>query len=230
MQEPVFACDVPRRRAPGVHAAAWLPDHILVHHLGRRLCASEPGGLIRGTLLHGDAAQVVLTDTPSHLSPWRHPVITGAGQEIWARIALGPPTAPSHAAEVGPSVHQPAGFLVYGTLRNGQSNAKVLTPHGVLSRQLTRVSGQMWDFGPWPGVRFDDAGDEQITGELVVVSSLSPAIADLDALEGFPGWMTPGGAYRRTLVPAASQLWWTYQIQDTVRGRRLRSGDWCAHR
>ena len=84
-------------------------------------------------------------------------------------------------------------LFVYGTLRQGGSNARLLAG---LTRHPATCRGVLHDLGPYPGMAL---GEGRVVGELV---PLDPQrLAALDALEEAPPFGAPGGMYRRTVIP-----------------------------
>lgn len=108
-------------------------------------------------------------------------------------------------------------IFVYGTLRRGFLNHKLLHNARYLGRHVTEPAYTMLDLGAYPGVV--NGGTTPIVGELYAVT---PRILHrLDILEDYPN------LYTRTLVAAACGHAWMY----LYRRRRFHrsvvvSGDW----
>ncbi|MBY0338092.1 MAG: gamma-glutamylcyclotransferase [Acetobacteraceae bacterium] len=114
-------------------------------------------------------------------------------------------------------------MFVYGTLREHQPNAHLLD--GLPFRPAS-VPGLLFDNGPYPKMTL---GEGRVRGEVV---PLDPArLAALDALEAALPFGAPGGAYRRTVLPAVLddgtatrvQL---YVVEDVTGLPAIASGDW----
>lgn len=127
-------------------------------------------------------------------------------------------------------VHQPASaprapelsarVFVYGTLRRGGSNHRLLRTSRRLGAWVTPRAYRMLDLGAYPGVVY---GEDAIHGEVYAVS---PAVLRrLDALEDHP-WR-----YRRRPLDTPWGTAWIYiHVAPTGRPRRVRGGDWFARR
>ncbi|MFV8833648.1 gamma-glutamylcyclotransferase [Aquisalimonas sp.] len=108
-------------------------------------------------------------------------------------------------------------IFVYGTLRRGGSNHRLLQDARLLGEHLTDPVFAMLDIGPYPGVV--PGGQTAVRGEVYVVT---PArFRELDALEDYPRTYT-----RRPLTTPWGDAW-IYLYRP--RGQRLpqvSSGDW----
>ncbi len=115
-------------------------------------------------------------------------------------------------------------MFVYGTLRAGQPNARLLAG---LTRHQASARGVLHDFGAYPGMVL---GHGAVTGEIV---PLDPArLAALDALEQALPFGAPGGAYRRTVVevtlPDGGRLRAQCYVMDAADAPVIPGGDWAA--
>lgn len=109
---------------------------------------------------------------------------------------------------------------VYGTLREGQGNHRLLSKHApALSTE--RVKGYvMYSAGGFPVIYKDP--NRFITVELYEVDE-ETLTGPLDSLEGHPSW------YRRELVDINGTQAWIYIMQRenyAQEDRRIVSGDW----
>lgn len=108
--------------------------------------------------------------------------------------------------------------VVYGTLRRGGGNARLLAGAPMV-RELT-VRGRMHSLGGYPAVTLEDGGE--VRAELYKVDDAT--LARLDRLEGAPK------LYQRTKIRIVEGDAWIYTMAAS-RLRRLpvvESGDWNA--
>jgi gamma-glutamylaminecyclotransferase len=113
--------------------------------------------------------------------------------------------------------------FVYGSLRHGESNHRVLEGATRIGAARTTARFTLYDLGPFPGMV--DAGAGVTEGEIYEVDD--ETLARLDALEGHPSF------YRRTAITLADGAEVeTYLLTPAqVEGRPIvASGDWSAHR
>lgn len=114
--------------------------------------------------------------------------------------------------------------FVYGTLRQGQPNRWVMEPHLVSELGMGQIRGAMYDWGAFPVVTLEEAGE--IVGEWVKVTS--EGLKALDRLEGYPH------LYDRAMVEdmANGLRGWVYHmptVKAKQNGERVESGDWVEH-
>ena len=124
-------------------------------------------------------------------------------------------------------------FFVYGTLRAGQSNARLL--RGAIARtRLAKLSGaQMFDMGPYPMIV---EGENEIWGELIDIEpdKYEVILKALDRLESVNGAdpENPDALYRRlrytVLAEAEIVESWAYFGREILarRGKLIAGGDW----
>lgn len=123
-----------------------------------------------------------------------------------------------------PSETSRAQLFIYGTLKRGCSNHRVLAGQTFLGNARTAAGYRLYDFGEYPGM-IAVANDQQgVTGELWSVEP--DVIAKLDAFEGLPE-----GLYRRERVtllsPFADLRAEAYFYNLSVLGRpELTNGTW----
>lgn len=109
--------------------------------------------------------------------------------------------------------------FVYGTLRAGEPNHRLLRGAEALGPDRTRPEHELANLGPFPALVA--GGTVSVHGEVYRVDA--PTLARLDALEGCPT------LYQRERLQLLSGRWaWVYVMRrDQVAGRpRIRSGDW----
>ena len=145
-----------------------------------------------------------------------------------------PETALHAAATDVPSPALLANVFVYGTLMRGESRSEVLAGIAGSAPVAGRVPGRVHDLGAFPGWRPHDANGAWVTGELhgAVDASILEA---LDRIEGFPGFDTPGGLFRRRIVHVDAterrqERAWIYALAGDGDHPRIESGDWRARR
>lgn len=125
-------------------------------------------------------------------------------------------------------------FFVYGTLRAGQTNSRLLRGAIAHTRPAILCGAQMFDLGPYPMIVEADAG--QIVGELVQIKAAKYAaiLKSLDRLEGVDGAhpANPNALYRRLRRHIISDDQpveaWVYIGREAMarRGKLVESGDW----
>ncbi|SIS58312.1 gamma-glutamylcyclotransferase family protein [Alicyclobacillus vulcanalis] len=120
-----------------------------------------------------------------------------------------------------PETHK---VFVYGTLREGQSNRGVMTPHLVKQHGLGRIRGVMYDWGAYPALTLEEAGE--IVGEWVEVTGAG--LKALDRLEDYPH------LYQRDIVEDLENglRGWVYHMpaaKARAGGAPIPSGDWVWH-
>lgn len=110
-----------------------------------------------------------------------------------------------------------AQVFVYGTLRQGQSNAFLLAQSQFLGRYITEKHFHLFDLGEYPAAI---KGDELLVGEVYRVDDAT--LARLDLLEDYPR------EYDRQLIDTPYGPAWIYLYQDPRSlKRRILTGDWC---
>jgi len=117
-----------------------------------------------------------------------------------------------------------ARVFVYGTLRRGQSNHRLLASAKFVGVGRTAAEYSMFSLGPFPGVV--EGGTTSIVGEIYDVGD--DTLAALDSLEG-----TPTMYSRETLVldvPNGMVVEWYVWNQGWQPGRLLAGGDWLERR
>lgn len=130
-------------------------------------------------------------------------------------------------------------FFVYGTLRQGESNATYLDKVAVRARPGRLCGVQMFDLGPYPmlvEIEVESAA-LWVEGELVEIepSRYGATLAVLDQLEGVDPRQpnSPRGLYRRVMRQVQLEmgevaLAWVYLGREDLarRGRLVENGDW----
>ncbi|MBK7947980.1 MAG: gamma-glutamylcyclotransferase [Deltaproteobacteria bacterium] len=138
-------------------------------------------------------------------------------------------------------------LVVYGSLMRGIASASADVAGGggggdLLDRLgvgaglrrvgACRVSGVLYDLGPYPALRAAVRTDEVVCGELHAV--LDPGIfAVLDAFEGFDPADPSGSDYLRERVPLLEprgrSAWIYVYNRQPDANQRIASGDWRLH-
>lgn len=108
--------------------------------------------------------------------------------------------------------------FVYGSLRQGYGNHRLLEGSTFLGQRTTQPLFTMVNLGAFPAVLPD--GDTPIVGELYEVDA--DTFDRLDWLEGYPNF------YDRMLVDIEGDTAWMYYIAGESRGSIVPSGDWNA--
>jgi gamma-glutamylaminecyclotransferase len=114
-------------------------------------------------------------------------------------------------------------IFVYGTLRPGQPNHRLLGRSEWLGTFRTTPRFTLADLGAFPAMI--DGGDTSVIGDLFAVDR--ETLRALDYLEGHPRF------YRRQAIPLENgQMAQAYLLPaDQATGRpRIAGGDWVEHR
>ena len=125
-------------------------------------------------------------------------------------------------------------LFVYGTLRSE-------FPHPLARRLQTQAKfigkgstpGALYDFGWYPGARFDPHARTHVIGEVFSIKNAERLLAELDHYEGTA---EPGNAFRRVAVTVRLDRGgtvdaWSYEMGDSkARRRPIESGDFIHHR
>jgi gamma-glutamylcyclotransferase (GGCT)/AIG2-like uncharacterized protein YtfP len=107
--------------------------------------------------------------------------------------------------------------FVYGTLRRGEVNHRLLRDAAYLGPHRTEPCFAMFALGAYPGVTRN--GSTAIAGEIFRVNARG--LSRLDHLEDHPR------LYDRILIPSPHGRAWIYLFRGRVAGRMvIRSGDW----
>jgi gamma-glutamylcyclotransferase (GGCT)/AIG2-like uncharacterized protein YtfP len=98
---------------------------------------------------------------------------------------------------------EPAALFVYGTLKRGQLNCSLLTPHA-RSTERGWIRGRLFDVGPFPALT---EGEGQVYGELVQLDpeNLAQVLAVIDALEEYREDDPDGSTYLRRVVAVTTE-------------------------
>lgn len=113
-------------------------------------------------------------------------------------------------------------IFVYGTLRKGGSNHRLLEKSKFVGVHITQNEYTMVDFGPFPALL--EEGVTPITGEVYEIDN--PTALAIDRLEGYPH------LYQRKVIDTEYGKALVYYIEDISeysRGRALpiiESGVW----
>jgi gamma-glutamylaminecyclotransferase len=78
-------------------------------------------------------------------------------------------------------------LFVYGTLKRGQRNHRLLADQRFVGPAVTAPCFRLYDLGPYPGMAFDESGGA-VRGELFAVSDC--CVGELDDFEGVPDLFT----------------------------------------
>lgn len=107
--------------------------------------------------------------------------------------------------------------FVYGTLRRGQPNHRLLAGAHYLGTHVTPACYTMLDLGTYPAVI--EGGATAVVGEVYAVDRA--LLARLDRFEDCPG------EYARRRIDTPYGAAWIYLYSRTPRGKRpIASGDW----
>lgn len=107
---------------------------------------------------------------------------------------------------------------VYGSLRRGMGNHRVLERNDAQLLSTERITGfDMYSLGAYP---FICTGSGEITIEVYAVPITG--MVDLDRLEGYPSF------YDRKLVDTSKGKAWIYFIDNRTGRVPVTSGDWVA--
>jgi gamma-glutamylaminecyclotransferase len=88
-------------------------------------------------------------------------------------------------------------LFVYGTLKRGQRNHRLVADQGFLGEAATKPRYRVFDLGPYPGLVVDDANGVAVLGELWAVNECC-----LSALDDFE---EESHTFRRELVAVAGR-------------------------
>jgi gamma-glutamylaminecyclotransferase len=107
--------------------------------------------------------------------------------------------------------------FVYGTLKRGGKNFRLLADQEFVGEATTAPRYRVYDLGPWPGLARDDANGLAVRGELFAVSEC--CLAELDDFE------SDAGAFVRELieVDGHEEVWAYYLNEPPPEGAK--SGD-----
>jgi gamma-glutamylaminecyclotransferase len=99
-------------------------------------------------------------------------------------------------------------LFVYGTLKRGEKNFRLLADQEFVGEATTAPRYRVYDLGPWPGLVRDDANGLAIRGELFAVSEC--CLAKLDDFEA------GAGAFVRELIDVEGRGGvWAYYLNET---------------
>ncbi|HEY4001704.1 MAG TPA: gamma-glutamylcyclotransferase family protein [Candidatus Xenobia bacterium] len=138
--------------------------------------------------------------------------------------------------ETWPAAYDPAladGVVVYGTLKQGLSNHRVVEPF-VQSIEPATFQGRLYNGHGYPAVTLEThAGPAgTVHGEFITVKDPDTAFRHLDRLEGFNPHHQ--GLYQRSVIDVIlaggdHKKAWVYHMPETraaSRGRWLEAGVW----
>ncbi|HVA00089.1 MAG TPA: gamma-glutamylcyclotransferase family protein [Terriglobia bacterium] len=120
---------------------------------------------------------------------------------------------------------EPDVLFVYGTLRRGCCNHKVL--RRLRGRFLAggHARGTLYDLGEYPGATRDGSGAAKVWGEIYLLPSPRRALKVLDKLEGFDAGRPAGSQFRRetttVILCGGGRLQaWIYWLGEVLGARR----------
>jgi gamma-glutamylcyclotransferase (GGCT)/AIG2-like uncharacterized protein YtfP len=114
----------------------------------------------------------------------------------------------------------PALICVYGTLRKGHGNHRIIEDCKYLGEFHTEPIFLMLSLGGFPGLFFN--GEDSILCEVFKIED-DNTLRRLDRLEGYPSF------YNRTQIETPWGLAWVYYLEEKDRYSnlgRVESGDW----
>ena len=108
--------------------------------------------------------------------------------------------------------------FVYGTLKKGHGNHRLLEKAKFLGKHITKAKYTLLDLGPYPAVL--NAGDSSIKGEIYEIDQNT--LRDLDRLEGYPH------LYQRHKITSPHGEAWMYTMEDPLMTHVevIDSGEW----
>lgn len=123
-------------------------------------------------------------------------------------------------------------LFAYGTLMRGECRFHVLAAQ-VEVALLAESRGVLQDLGAYPGMQLDAEGLHWVQGDFFKLSNLS-VLADLDRIEGFPGFTAAGGLFRRRLTDVGMtdgrvRPAWVYVLAEEGGADPILSGSWRCH-
>lgn len=99
--------------------------------------------------------------------------------------------------------------FVYGTLRAGESNFRLIKEH-VLSVTPAYIYGKMYDVGDYPAAVIDPHSSNMIYGEIIELDNPAIAFKKMDMLEEYYHPLDPSNDYERVetdvYLPDGSQI------------------------
>ena len=112
--------------------------------------------------------------------------------------------------------------FVYGTLRRGEENHRLLVQETMLGEVVTAREFTMIDLGDYPAVV--QYGTYAIVGEVYKIAG--DTLAKLDELEEYPEY------YQRTIISTRYGDAWMYVLSGMPDGciSPIECGDWVAHK
>ncbi len=172
-------------------------------------------------------------------------------REGYRKRRLGDTAMLDAAARGGPMPPPLGRVAVYGTLRRGGGNHRLLADLGARLVGTGRLPGTLLDLGAFPMLPLGGTGDGAVV-EVWELPDPEAGLARLDALEGCPGFAAPARFYARVPVSVAldeggATRAWTWVLPERFDSvapaaepvetatRRLRApavpgGDWMAPR
>lgn len=117
-------------------------------------------------------------------------------------------------------------ILVYGSLRQGFQNNRIMQRVGAEFIEKTRLPGyDLYGVGWYPGIRPNPDNKEGVVGELYTVPE--QAFDDLDLYEGYVKDNHPGSLFIREEVQVNGKPTYVYVYNGRVGDEsKVRSGDW----
>lgn len=108
---------------------------------------------------------------------------------------------------------------VYGTLRQGNSNHRLLAKARFCDKHVLSLPATMYTLGAFPGIVFNKEENGPIVVEVYEVTK--PEFRKLDSLEGFPNF------YNRKRVSTPVGDAWIYYLDDIYsNNQEISTGDW----
>ena len=117
-------------------------------------------------------------------------------------------------------------LFIYGTLRDGEERAEILSEFSSKVYKDCKVRGSLIDLPEgYPGLI---NGDGSVVGEIHHTPKIQNALEALDRIEGFEGYGEDGSLFHRVMTYSNDIPCWTYvYAKSPDDGPVIESGDWC---
>lgn len=127
-------------------------------------------------------------------------------------------------------------LFVYGTLMRGEKRHSLLAKGQLACILLSETFGTLIDVGDYPALLLKETSElKMVQGEFCRFSNVSDAFNDLDAVEGFKGYVSLNNLFIRTIIhvgmldgrirTAWVYVWWSSNVTEPI----IKSNDWREH-